>query len=250
MSQRLLPGLLVVVLLVATALWLGPGRTVRATILEDPPVAVREEDSGPLESGAVRQPSQRVEAATARQEPGLDVAPVEEPGVRLVSGRLRLDGHAPPSDTRVYVQAPGQVDHGPWLVLPEGGFTVSVPGTSGADLEFRLNTQGPRTLLLPRVPLAGLEEEALELDWHSKHLNVRVTGDPAGWNGARLRVTGPGLETELEVGGNGRLALAVFRPGRYVLAARHASGASARAELVVGEETDLETVVLSLAQPG
>lgn len=248
MSQRLLLGLLGLVVLAAAVLWLLPDRTARATgpaVEAAAPAVAR----APAELVAASEPVRRVEVSLDA-DAGSATTSAAEAGAatRVLTGRLLLDGRAPPADTRVYLEGEDETSRGPWIVRPDGSFTIAAPVTPGAALSFRLSEQGPRALLLPRVAVAALEDGASGLDWRTRHLNVRVSGDPANWNAARLRVTGPDLASEVEVGEDGRLSLAVVLPGRYDFEARHASGATARATALVGADEDLDTVVLLLAR--
>lgn len=250
MPQRILIGFLALAVLVALGLWRMPDEGVRATAPAAVAPAASEPERSPADLVAASEPVRRVEVSLD-SEPGNAAVEAEGSGgaSRSLNGRILLDGRAPPADTRVYVQVAGATPGGPWVVGADGGFAIEVPDGPDASLSFRLGAQGPRALLLPRVPVAGLCEGSAGLDWRTRHLNVRVSGDPAGWNAVRLRVTGPDVEGELEVGESGRASLAVALPGPYVLEARHASGAAATARVEVGDDDDLDTVVLVLGRP-
>jgi len=176
-------------------------------------------------------------------------APPEVPPAPL-AGRVTLDGRAPGPGARVGLRS-GETDLCWFPLDPEGRFRVEGVRPGASVLAFALPPTDGRTVLVPErtVECAPAARTELALDWRSRHVNLKVSGDPGGWNRARVRVQGPGLEAELETDDEGRAGLILVEDGRFRLHARHPGGRTGATTLELDAESDLASAVIHLADP-
>jgi hypothetical protein len=204
---------------------------------------------------AARGPERAVpssEPATASREavrmPAVANAPLLLEG--RLEGRLKING-LPPEGADVEFRRLDGADCGRVALNSAGEFAFEAPVRTSWHLTFKLSNSAPRRWLLPR-PVARFEPDGptrLELDWHSVPINLRVTGDPGGWNRAQVHILGPDCDTSFETGDDGKLELYVIGAGSYRFEAQHASGWRASAPLELGPDAELESVVLVLREP-
>ncbi|HEX6882350.1 MAG TPA: hypothetical protein VF530_03155 [Planctomycetota bacterium] len=178
--------------------------------------------------------------------------PVEEPTAQAtLAGRVTLDGRAPGPGARVGLRC-GENDLRWFPLDPEGRFRVEgvLPGTS--VLAFALPPIGGRTVLVPERTVESVPgtRTELALDWRARHVNLKVSGDPGGWNRAQVHLLGAGLSAEVETDDEGRAGLILVEDGRFRLRARHPGGRTGEATLELDEASDLASAVIHLAEPG
>jgi hypothetical protein len=170
----------------------------------------------------------------------------ENPGV--LCGRVRLDGAAPSSGGQV-VLTRADASSARFPLDAEGRFLVE--GVRGpVTLSLALPPQAGRLVIFParRVESTpSATEFAFELT--TRHVNLKVVGDVSGWNQATIHVEGAGCAAELETDAEGRAYLAFVESGEFRLVARHPSGRTGSADLELGPDDDLESVVIVLADP-
>lgn len=173
-------------------------------------------------------------------------AEAEESQQGVVSGRVALDGQPPPEGTLAVLDEGGARVRRVALDA-RGRFQLGVL-SNPAELTFRCPSVHGRTLVPPALVVRPTASE-YALDWSSRHVNLKVVGDPGGWNRARIRVEGPNVATELETDDEGRAGLIFVTAGVFQLTAEHPSGQSGRARLELAEDAELESLVIRLEPP-
>jgi hypothetical protein len=181
--------------------------------------------------------------------PGANAVPTAVLAPASITGRLLLDGHPPP-EARILLRSEDGTSVGTVPVDHEGRFWLACAARA-VQLSFELPPGGLRALVFPRlrVLLEPGRTTELELDWHPKHVNLRVVGDPSGWNRARVQVAGPDHETELETGDDGIARLGMVGEGRFTFRATQTSGRRGEAVLELDGDTELESVVIRVGDP-
>ncbi len=108
-----------------------------------------------------------------------------------------------------------------------------------------------RRLLSPELrvlPEPGREQH-VELEWSTKHINLRVVGDAPEGNRSLVEVEGPAVHASFETDDSGKARLGIVGDGRFLFRAVQPSGRRGEAELELDEEVDLETVVIAATVP-
>jgi hypothetical protein len=239
--------------LVLCALWIDLPR--RGAGGGDPSDSLARDEASDLATLAAS-PRAPLELAAGREAHVVSGDPVGETRLAAapgpIEGRLSLDGRAPLEGARVSFRSAGDTREGSTALDREGRFRIDAPPPEELRLTFALPAASPRRLLLPRPvvrAVAGRTTE-LALDWRTRHVNVRVTGDAGDWNRARVRVLGPDCEADFEVDDDGRAELGLVASGSYRFEAEHPSGRRGSARLELGADEDLESVVIALDEPG
>jgi hypothetical protein len=130
----------------------------------------------------------------------------------------------------------------------DGAFTLPARTAQRLQLSFVAPEQA-RVLLLPRPTVIAGDANPFQFEWVTHQVNVRVHGDPGGWNHATLHLTGPDYEAEFPTNEAGRAEIALVASGRFRLEARHPNGARGSAALELADDSELESVVITLGAP-
>jgi len=199
------------------------------------------------------QPAPARPAAPAAEAPRVAAAPVpaanepraEPTGPATISGRLVLDGFAPFRGTVSLAERGG--DWSAFAEIDAGGrfYLEDVPpGT--VELSFGAEASQERILLLPEVAVdtrAG-EIAFVDLDWHTRHVNVQVL-EESGRGPARLTVQGPGYDREVATNELGKAPLALVGSGLFTFRSRMANGLVSEEQAELDEAEELDSVVLT-----
>ncbi len=235
-------------------LWLPfPRRKETARVLA-------ESEPAPIEAAAVRPPelaaptlaALRVaagrESGDERARESLAGAPAAEDAPATIAGRVILDGRPPLAGGRILFRSDDGTRAGSVLVDHEGRFWLQARPSEELVLSFDLEPSDQRVLLLPeqRIRASGPTTE-LDLDWRTKHVNLKVFGDGAGGNRAQVDVAGPDCAASIETGDDGRAALTLVGAGLFTFRAVLPSGRRGEATLELVEGTDLDSVVIEAA---
>ena len=250
MSARLLALVVAsLALLLAVFAWLGrDGRATRVSAAQAgearAPATVRAAALEPARAAAGRSST---DARPAQPEPAVrgSAAP---PGA--IHGRIALDGRAPPEGTLVRVSASGSATSAAFALDSSGRFHVEGVAPGASTLSFVWPALDGRLVLAPQrtVVIAPGATREVELEWRSRHVNLKVTGDPGGWNRARVQLAGPATAAELETDDEGRASLTLLEAGTFRLRAVHASGRAGSTVLELADDSDLESAVIHLAR--
>jgi len=161
-----------------------------------------------------------------------------------LTGKLQINGVAP---FRGVVEM--RDESGDWTrtlnIDRYGRFQLDEVPDRRLRLSFRAESSFERPLLLPTVevtPATG-KLEVLDLDWSTRHLNVKVVGDDE-WRLARVHMRGPGYDTDFETDETGNARLDLVGAGVFTFRAELATGLVGEAELELEEGDELETVVI------
>ena len=208
------------------------------------PVALQPVTEAALPTLAVSPPEERFEEREALASAPAASAPALEPA--RLTGRLQVNG---------YAARRGRA----WLRTPDGTFVRELAIDEGGRFYCEALPAGPlrvgfeaeglfeRTLLLPdHLPVetrAG-ELAVLDLDWWTRQVNVVVHSED-GWSGpARIGVSGPGYDAEVQVDESGSVKLDLVGEGIFTFRATTPGGLVAAAELELEPGDGLDTAVL------
>lgn len=248
-SVLLLAGLTVVVLLLVVGWTAGraaarEGETGAGTAGAESASARAELESPARIAADVSAERRLPQESTQAEAPAL-------PERASLAGTLRVDGEAP---WRTAIHAVSE--DGAWEARAtadsDGRFVLDDVPAVPLRLELvaepgRMEAFEGRVLLLPVVsvtPAAGAREP-LVLDWTSRHVNVLVVDDEPLVTPARVELEGPSYATQFVTGENGRARLALIGSGTFVFRAELPSGRRGEVEVELGEDEELDTVVVS-----
>lgn len=177
--------------------------------------------------------------------------PTLETAATTIDGRLILDGRPPVERGRILFRSKDGTRAGSVPVDHEGRFWLAGVPRAGLQLSFELPSGDQRLLLLPSLTVRpdAVQATELELDWRTKHVNLRVVGDASGWNRSRVHVGGPDHDADLETGDDGTARLSLVGTGLFTFRATQASGLRGEATLALDEDTELESVVIRVGDP-
>lgn len=186
------------------------------------------------------------------RDPSADAAgPAVETAVGTVTGILSIDGAIPEGGRVVLRSADGKFERSSELDR-FGRFAFEAVPVIELNLACAVADLGaggtePRRLVPPRVdvlPEAGARRH-LDLEWITKHVNVRVISDDPAGNQARVEVEGPATSASFETDGKGKAKLSLVGNGRFLFRAVQPSGRCGEAALDLEEDVELDSVVIA-----
>lgn len=211
------------------------------------PESAREQPAEVLRAGTLDAPhgSRRTpiesEASTS--------AAVESLAPATISGRLQVDGLAPyHGEVRI------EAENGPWqhtaTIDPYGRFYIEGVPPSRLTLSFEMEWLAERQLLLPAAvttPVPG-KTEVVDLDWRTRHVDVRVVNGDEAPGQASVDIHGPHYQASFDTNEQGKAKLSLVGNGSFSFRAALPSGRRGEASVELHEGDELETVVIIASQ--
>jgi hypothetical protein len=173
------------------------------------------------------------------------------PARASLAGTVRIDGQAP-WRTTIRVRA----EDGGWerVVTADSDGRFALDGVPAGALRVALEAEPGmmeavegRVLVLPEVAVSAAAgaHEVLDLDWTSRHVNVLVMDDEPLVTPARVELEGPSYSARFVTGANGRARIALVGGGSFVLRAELPSGRRGETAFELGDDEELDTVLVS-----
>jgi len=207
-----------------------------------------------VQEGGSRRPSSFATTPSAPERRPLET-PGQAPEVRPLEptylfGRLRLDGEAVAGGWVGVSSADGTFGRHCALDF-EGRFRLDRVPIEALTLTIQFPVDTRRIVLAPTLDLSPQPDQPLELelDWHSKQVNLRVLDPERIGIPARVEVRGPHLVASLETDQDGTAKLVVIDSGLFQFHARARRGLEGEAEIELDVADDLTSVVVMVARP-
>lgn len=175
-------------------------------------------------------------------------AAVEPLALASITGRLQVDGSSP-YHGKVRIDSQGDAWQHTATIDPYGRFYVEGVPPSKLTLSFEMEWLAERQLLLPTfttTPAPG-KTEVVDLDWSTRHVDVRVVSGTEVPGQARVDIHGPNYQASFDTNERGKAKLSLVGSGSFSFRADLPSGRRGEAGVELHAGDELETVVITAA---